>query len=338
MSCFVQISPVKAGCKGIGRAKTPSPTKSTLVNAAYLTSSKRTPSLINELDTPTNRPHTEQDDQVSLLQPTKAGTSEPYLIIHFPSENDLPPKPWPLSPTGAPLLITSKPMFSSVIDMGRTGQNRKSLIIQSSLEMGEEPSLDALNEIVQEHKRRYMYDIAELPPLINRVMVTYKLNAGTKSEAARRSQEPSLAIPDDTDYGKQLRPGSPSGARYITVASDGFPQPQAVVYHPNGGGKRIGQVEQVLEGTDISLANLDEGIEFSCQPFGLELARPGPLTGLRSHEKVRQYDYLYFDSPFSGYSEAMVIAKYFQRIPIDGDDPENRWIHGHITHTSIGGL
>ena len=71
---FVQISPAKAVWKGIHRAKTPSPTKSTMLYTAHLTPVKRTRSPIEQPETPIKRPHTQQADELMVLQSTKAGT------------------------------------------------------------------------------------------------------------------------------------------------------------------------------------------------------------------------------------------------------------------------
>ena len=336
-------------------------------------------------------PNQEEMEEIIAVFPgcSGLGTQDPYFVVTFPGENDLPPRPWPICLAGAPLLISCKSMIESPVDIGHMGQTGKPMFIQSSLKRWKEPSLNALDEIVQEYKRLYdlevdridwyggrmeivprpspQYDLTKLPPFIdnfgpinkNRILVTYKVDSGSKIEAARRTKKPSLEISDNTDYGSQLRPGvmigsgrdsagdellttagipvqGPDGARYITVASHGFPQPQAVVYHPDGDGKRIGQVERGLAGTDISLVKLDDGLDFSCETFGQGLN--GRLTGMKAHREISRYDLIYFDSPISGFSEAVVLAKTYSKILVDEEGPKNHWIHGNIVHTGTGGL
>ena len=98
------------------------------------------------------------------------------------------------------------------------------------------------------------------------------------------------AEPDDANYSTILRPGvilssgigpdgfelrnmsgvcveSPSGTKYVTCASHGFPLGLEDVYHPNAGGAIVGRVSKQLWDSDVSLILPSQGFQYSREPF-----------------------------------------------------------------------
>lgn len=167
---------------------------------------------------------------------------------------------------------------------------------------------------------------------------------------AFRSKDP-LVQADDTQY-EALRPGimlssgrSPEtnielltssgilvedaiGNKFMTVASHGFPN-GTTVYHPNACGRRIGEIIMEITHTDVALVKLDHGIEFLNEPFQNSIIPDSPirLKGFAVKGDAGPGDYVFLDSPFTGYMEGIrgVIADI--RVPSDGPhEPEQSWV------------
>lgn len=97
----------------------------------------------------------------------------------------------------------------------------------------------------------------------------------------------------------------------------------------------IGEICDGIDGSDIALVRLEDGLTFSHEPFFPVRFEPPAITGLKGFARVRYYDHLYFDSPFSGFAEAQVLGKTFEKIPGDEDGAPNHWIHALVTKTSV---
>lgn len=118
------------------------------------------------------------------------------------------------------------------------------------------------------------------------------------------------------------------GNRFMTVASHGFPNGTAV-YHPNASGKRIGEVIMEITHTDVALVKLDDGIEFLNEPFENSIMPETPVK-LKDFAVVgdaRPGDYVFLDSPFTGYMEGIRGVVSNIRVPSDDPhEPNELWV------------
>jgi hypothetical protein len=126
------------------------------------------------------------------------------------------------------------------------------------------------------------------------------------------------------------------GKQFITVASHGFPLGLETVYHPNGSGSRIGEVQKILWDTDISLVSLDEGLTYSCETFNSDIQAGPVIRGLKRPTDLKIGDSLFMDSAFSGRCEGFVSRVLWDAIPSDKDVSELPWVNAIWVYTGNG--
>lgn len=166
-------------------------------------------------------------------------------------------------------------------------------------------------------------------------------------EAVSRLLQPTSTRRDDSRY-EQLRPGvmlssgrfiDPSnvvpprselyttsgilvkdsnGDTFVTVADHGFPLGEETVYHPGPSGQVVGDVVHRIGGTDIALVRLGDGLRYTNETF----ANPRwpsakAIREIRNFERMRVYDSVYMDNPFTGYCEGQYLGTRFTRMPAD---------------------
>ncbi|KAL8846605.1 MAG: hypothetical protein Q9221_008323 [Calogaya cf. arnoldii] len=180
-----------------------------------------------------------------------------------------------------------------------------------------------------------------LTPFINDIKITYIWGEETMEELAVRRKVPDGRVTDDVFY-DTLRPGvmvaselgagrysattsgvileSPSGGKFLTLASHGFLGGVGEhVYHPDPRGRLIGEIVKVFGHSDISLASLRDGYQYSRETFSVpedQVKRFGKL--LRTEEMVIG-NKTYMDTPFNGRCEGTLVNVDFNRVD---DDPE----------------
>jgi hypothetical protein len=169
--------------------------------------------------------------------------------------------------------------------------------------------------------------------------------------SARRVREPTENGPDNNEY-NTLRPGVMLGSgrtkdgpelltssgvlvedgignKYMTVASHGFPYGEAV-FHPCASlGKCIGKVIAEISHTDIAIVQLESGILFENETFEPTLSGCSrvKLIDFMPAGESRFGDFVYMNSPFSGYIEGIYGPPSMSRIPSDDlNEPEMMWI------------
>ncbi|KAI9807678.1 MAG: hypothetical protein M1825_005619 [Sarcosagium campestre] len=199
------------------------------------------------------------------------------------------------------------------------------------------------------------FDAQALPSRFGRSIIRYDTTEEDNfTELALRQKTPNDQISDDTMYANKLRPGvmissgpftgpelftssglpvlCPNGSKRITVASRGFSKVGASVYHPDGRGTKIGVVESVLWDSDISLVKLDQDISYSREPFSSEIGLAPSLRIIKNPERLRAFDPVYFDSPFSGSHEGLLVGVEALRIPSDVAVNESDWVMINIMY------
>lgn len=129
------------------------------------------------------------------------------------------------------------------------------------------------------------------PALINGVTIGYLFGEEAIEEKTLRIQVPSGRSSDDAVYGDKLRPGvmfagkvgmsesellttsgvcvrSPSGKKYITCATHGFPGGKgAEIYHPSTGAQRVGNFVKQFWGSAVGLLELNPGLRYDRETF-----------------------------------------------------------------------
>jgi hypothetical protein len=182
----------------------------------------------------------------------------------------------------------------------------------------------------------------------------------TSAKALRRTL-PDSGARDNSDYFPSLRPGvrlahpveegieiltssgvclqSPTGKKYITVASHGFPEgAENLAYHPGtviaNDTSSIGFVTKVFWDSDISLLELKPGLTYSREPFSSEDYVAQPFRNLKDtqNSKLRRGDNVYMDTFCNGHCVGSVVGAELLRIPAaDGYPDENRMQYMYST-------
>jgi len=181
-----------------------------------------------------------------------------------------------------------------------------------------------------------------LPSRVNNICISYTWTASNLEEHAARMKIPTAEATDDSRYAPtSLRPGimlgglhnnmiqrlgttsgirveSPtSGAKFITVASHGFPGNIGdYVFHPsarliNGSpdlSYQIGTIEKKFGDTDIALARLRPGIGYHRETFtdnGVGQPRAQPFRFLKDPSSLRWGDTVFMNTPVNGLCEGI---------------------------------
>ena len=101
------------------------------------------------------------------------------------------------------------------------------------------------------------------------------------------------------------------------------------MYHPSVNGKEIGELILELSHTDVSLVRLHNNIQYVNETFQSSIMPNPPVRfkGFAMTNETRLRDYVYMESPFSGYLEGSSGITSFLRLPTDDPaEPEQQWI------------
>jgi hypothetical protein len=186
-----------------------------------------------------------------------------------------------------------------------------------------------------------------LPSRVNGFRIGYIWEQASMEERAFRLQHPARDLIDDTAYHNSLRPGvmlegfhndmqsrlrttsgicvqSANGEKYITVAAHGFPAGIGdVVYHPTArldpsstsSSKKphdsfwIGTIDKVFGDTDIALAKLRSGINYSRETFSdPSISNVQPFRSLKNPEALRSGDSVFMNTPVNGLREGVHVV------------------------------
>ncbi|RFU28306.1 hypothetical protein B7463_g8044, partial [Scytalidium lignicola] len=214
-----------------------------------------------------------------------------------------------------------------------------------------------------------------LPARINGFSICYFWTKSPLEEHALRMKAPAVNVTDDTEYRReQLRPGimisgfhnnmkeglgttsgacveSPtSGKKFITVAAHGFPAGVGdFVYHPrvclsNGlpdARYQIAPIDKKFGNTDIALAQLQPGIQYSGETFSdPEPGQPQaqPFRRLKDPETLNVYDPVFMNTPVNGQCEGLHIGtEWALGFEASDEAPQQSKSHCEIAHFSYWG-
>ena len=205
--------------------------------------------------------------------------------------------------------------------------------------------------VILEHRN---IDMRKLPKKAANIVITYRYDdeMGRQSTPqARRQTDPMPGNPDESKY-STLQPGLrvssayiPSqpgkfisstvgvlvkdsvGNEFVTAASHGFPNEcGTVVTHPlPSSGRHIGELIMEVSHTDIALVKLGDTETFLNKTFqNEEVENPIQLKRLVSVKNCQTWDFVFMDSPDTGFIPGNFTGTSFQRL--DVDSPEIRWV------------
>lgn len=219
----------------------------------------------------------------------------------------LPPKPWPLSVAGLPVVFTTNKHNVGLNHGKLGGSHTRGLAYLDSRKKFPESVLD---EVIIYFEKQLLIavtsvtslagvwvitvpdgtDLLSLPTIIAQSPCYYKFasQAENLEEAACRNTESAGTTWDHSQY-SMVQPGimlgsggelnellttsgiivkDNDGHNYLTVASHGFPAGRDNVYHPNVNGSRLGRIHDRLINTDIALLRLSPSQHFDNITFG----------------------------------------------------------------------
>lgn len=119
---------------------------------------------------------------------------------------------------------------------------------------------------------------------------------------------------------------SPSGKKYVTCASHGFPLGLEDVYHPNAGGAIVGRVSKTFWDSDVSLILPSQGFQYSQEPFSSADYQSSPFSSFKHPFELCIGDLLHMDTPFNGHCEGIVVAVRMMRLPSDEPATPHRYV------------
>ena len=129
---------------------------------------------------------------------------------------------------------------------------------------------------------------------------------------------------------------SPSGTKYVTCASHGFPLGLEDVYHPNVGGAIVGRVSKTLWDSDVSLILPSQGFQYSQESFSSADYQSIPFSSLKHPFELCIGDSLHMDTPFNGHCEGIVVAVRIMRLPFDEPVTPQRYVFGAFDYIGNG--
>ncbi|MCJ1343623.1 hypothetical protein MMC31_001819 [Peltigera leucophlebia] len=235
------------------------------------------------------------------------GVFPPVVVVQF---GDLPPKPWPLTVAGLPVLFTTKENTIG-FEYGRPGGSFKKALddYDAREHVTRELFAAAIAHFEQELSIPILsilnlagpwivtipdgVEFSSLPYLLAKTLCHFKYASETEEHIgpAFRNTEPAGTVWDQTLY-QILQPGimlssgrglnellttsgivveDNNGYRYLTLASPGFPFSRESVYHSNANGALLGRVHSRLTGTNIALLRLSSSQGFRNETFGVGL-------------------------------------------------------------------
>ena len=197
-----------------------------------------------------------------------------------------------------------------------------------------------------------------LPFTVNNVRIGYIFGEQTMQEKALRRKVPAGRVPDNEAYA-ELRPGilvasrssghednddmttsgvclkSPSGKKYITVATQGFPGGVGdEVRHPSRHGQLIAQVAKVFGNSDIALAELGN-VRYSRETFSAHDAPVSPFGNIANIFQSKIGDSIYMDTPYNGRCEGILMKLDALRLD-DGPADEVEYLIGFFAYFGNG--
>lgn len=198
-----------------------------------------------------------------------------------------------------------------------------------------------------------------LPWTINGIRIGYVFGDESHQEMAMRKQAPTTMTRDDSIY-THMRPGvmvaatvrenpfleelstagicllSPSGKRYLTVASHAFQAGVGgFVYHPNTKGHAVGQISKVMGMSDISLADMAD-VKYSRETFSDPQAPVRPFGRLLATHETTVGEFIYLDTPFNGRCEGTLMKVEVRQIPSDEPSEDTQYIVGDFVYFGNG--
>lgn len=291
----------------------------------------------------------------------------PMMVIRF---SILPPKPWPLAVAGLPVLLTTD-QDTLGLPIGRCGTFRLCALEEHDARTSVSEALfDLVIRHLESdcHTRIlsvvclysfWLITVADeadktyLPARLAKLPCFYHFATEVKEppEAAIRNTRPTGVVWDPHTV---LRPGvmlssgrddtlgellttsgvevvDKDGARFVTVASQGFPLAQEDVFHPDASGHHVGHVEFRLVNSDIALMRLLPGQRFENSTFsaiasdGSEIPG-GPITAIRDPGTLRLGDWVRINNPFCGLRDAVHMGVERRRLPSDEPVEKVLWV------------
>lgn len=194
---------------------------------------------------------------------------------------------------------------------------------------------------------------------VNKIHISYVFQNTIETPGSLRLKTPTEVEPGDGNYSNMLRPGvilssgigadgselrttsgvcveSPSGEKFVTCASHGFPLGLEDAYHPSAAGSKIGTVVRQFWDTDISLLRLAEGIQYSREPFSASDYDAVPLTSINKPLTLCIGDYMYMNTPFNGHCEGCFVGTKTARIPSNEPGIPHRYIFSTFAYLGNG--
>lgn len=197
------------------------------------------------------------------------------------------------------------------------------------------------------------------PKRVNKIHISYVFQTTIETPGSLRLKTPTDVEPGDGNYSNMLRPGvilssgigadgselrttsgvcveSPSGEKFVTCASHGFPLGLEDAYHPSAAGSKIGTAVRQFWDTDISLLRLAEGIQYSRKPFSSSDYDAVPLTSINNPLTLCIGDYMYMNTTFNGHCEGCFVGMKTARIPSDEPGIPHHYIFGTFAYLGNG--
>lgn len=198
------------------------------------------------------------------------------------------------------------------------------------------------------------------PPLINDVTIGYLFGEEAIEEKALRNKVPSGRVYDDAVYNDRLRPGvmlagkvglsnsellttsgvcvkSPSGNKYITCATHGFPGGKgAAIYHPSTNAETVGVFAKQFWDSDVGLLELSPRHSYDRETFSTAEYLVKPFRRLMDAFTLRIGDIIHLNTPVNGHVEGVVLKIDVLRLPTDEPADPTAYIIGHCVYFGNG--
>lgn len=198
------------------------------------------------------------------------------------------------------------------------------------------------------------------PALINGLTMGYLFGEEAIEEKASRIKVPSGRLYDDAVYGDNLRPGvmfagkegmldsellttsgvcvkSPSGKKYITCATHGFPGGKgAEIFHPSIHAQRVGTFAKKFWDSDVGLLELNPGLRYDRETFSTTEYLVKPFRKLVNAFSLRIGDTVHFNTPVNGHVEGIFLFFDVLRLPADEPADPTDYITSHCMYFGNG--
>lgn len=179
-------------------------------------------------------------------------------------------------------------------------------------------------------------------------------------EKASRIKVSSGGSYDDAVYSDKLRPGvmfagkvsisesdllatsgvcviSPSGKKYITCATHGFPGGKGTeIYHPSTGAQRVGNFVKQFCDSGVGLLELNPGLNYDRETFSTTECLVKPFRKLLETFALLIGDIVHLNTPVNGHVEGVFLSYDVLRLPaVEPADPTT-YIIGHCIYFGNG--